>query len=130
MENKFNIPAACQYIKSHAVKKSTGLCARSVRLALNFAGVHIKPFPDCAIKYHTENVLSDYGFKLLTEHNPFLNGDICVINHGKHGHICIYVDGVWYSDFKQLHMIPYEYPCPYWIYRWKDVESIDYDLPF
>lgn len=89
--------------------RSSGLCAKHVRMALN------KLFgrgPDGgpSAKNYNERVLSqwqtkDAQYKKVEDNGSFQDFDIRVLQPSRrgnpHGHIEIYYKGQWYSDFKQ-----------------------------
>lgn len=91
--------------------KSTGYCARHIRIGLEYAGAVVNPRPTSAKDYG--NVLLKNGFKetnLTIDDYKAINGDVVVWNANiitKHGHIQVYVNGSgWLSDFRQLTIYP------------------------
>lgn len=133
INSKFDALGASLYAKNN-ITGEYGNCATYVRTAMEKGG-HFNigdnhPYSACCyVKF-----LPHWGFKLVyrdyvgntaTNFEP-KNGDIAVIagisNEGdkqKHGHIQIYNDGYWYSDFKCKTMWCYnDNGRPYQIYRW------------
>lgn len=108
----FDVEAATNYLTEHAKSKSTGYCARSIRLALEHGGLNTLNHPISASMYN--NYLSSLGFSKLAQSGYTGNqlpegykpqkGDIIVIGATKkhpHGHISMYNGTQWVSDFKQ-----------------------------
>lgn len=105
----FNINAAVRHLVSHAHKKSIHYCAQYVANAM-FAGGLI--FTRKASAYMYAGYLPQIGFECLAtktgrkSQNEWTQkyakaGDIAVMAHGQHGHICMYSGTQWISDFKQ-----------------------------
>ena len=116
------------------VKDGTrGSCAKYVRLALAAGGFHVEGYqPLSACRYAAH--LPYWGFHVVYEgvvggdHSQYKpqNGDISVIagkangeEKEKHGHIQVYYNGGWYSDFKARTMYCYGSPQgrPFKIFR-------------
>ncbi len=99
-------------------KKSYGWCARCVRTFLEAGGINTDGRPGSAYQYWKNGFLEKKGFKLLavifgkanqnnwTTANA-LPGDIAVMEHNVHGHICMYDGNNWVSDFRQNNAWPY-----------------------
>ena len=92
--------------------KSQHACARLVRLNLTtlFNGIHIDHWPVPAKDYDIDvlkqwnNASSCYHLQDPDTREPFLNFDVRVLekaDKNAFGHIEIYYNGTWYSDFKQ-----------------------------
>jgi hypothetical protein len=89
--------------------RSSGWCAKNVRLALNQLFGRGPAGGPSALKYD-ESVLSqwqtkDAQYKKVEDNGAFQDFDIRVLQPSgrgnPHGHIEIYYQGQWYSDFKQ-----------------------------
>ena len=100
-----------QKVKQILKTKSTGYCARHIRIGLEYAGGVVNPRPKSAKDYG--NVLLKNGFKeinLTIADYKAINGDVVVWNAhdtSAHGHIQVYVGGLgWLSDFKQNSIFP------------------------
>nr|DAM88314.1 MAG TPA: putative cytoplasmic protein [Caudoviricetes sp.] len=97
--------AATYASRHHEGPKSTGYCARYVANSLENAGYKFTR-QESAYMYATNGIMSKMGFTQIDPNTPPRNGDIYVFGRNKskgvkHGHIQIYKDGIWYSDFKQ-----------------------------
>lgn len=112
----FDIRKACEYITGNANRSSTGRCAKYVRLAIEAGGINTKGNPVSAWQY--AGFLPRLGFKLITTlstldsqrnftKNMARPGDIAVMAHGVHGHICMFNGNQWVSDFFQNNMWVY-----------------------
>lgn len=110
--NGFNVDLAVDYLTKNAKNASTGYCARSVRLALEYGGIRMPKNPQHAYLYN--NYLGSMGFKQilqsgytgnsLPENYTPQKGDIIVVSANKNhpsGHISMYNGEQWISDFKQ-----------------------------
>lgn len=110
----FNVGKACAYIASKAysqyIKGLCGKCAAFVRRALEAGGINTEGHPVSAYQY--ASFLPSKGFKkimTLATKESQLNftktqahaGDVAVMAHGQHGHICLFDGDRWVSDFKQ-----------------------------
>lgn len=113
---RFNINAALGWAKQNCLNKSIGRCAKYVRLMLNAGGINTAGNPVSAYQY--ASFLPKLGFKHIAsigtvdEQAKWTNtngrpGDIAVMAHGQHGHICMYTGYQWVSDFVQRKMWPY-----------------------
>lgn len=112
----WNLYAAVDYLIKHAAPKSQHQCAKYVRLAIEAGGISTAGRPVSAYQY--KDFLPKIGFKAIgsisgknsqdkwTKNNA-RKGDIAVMDHGEHGHICMFSGYQWISDFKQNHMWVY-----------------------
>lgn len=128
--NGFNIRAACEYILKRAYpkydKNKCGSCAKAVRSAID-VGFNTDPDigspknPKCSFTgkngrpvsaYQYATFLPKIGFKHIVtlsgndnqrqwSETQALPGDIAVMAHGKHGHICMWTGEQWVSDYMQ-----------------------------
>lgn len=101
---------------SRYVKGVCGKCAAKVRQMLEAGGINTAGHPISAYKY--AEFLPTIGFKHIatitgkkeqlswSAHNA-KPGDIAVMAHGEHGHICMWCGQQWVSDFKQSNMWVY-----------------------
>ena len=118
---KYDIDKAVSYIKTHAEKKSTSLCAKYVRLAIEAGGLE-----SSAVKRNAQNyltILKDLGFT-EEETTSYIKGDIVVFGIPKghdNGHIAMYTGSEWISDFKQNSIIVNDVytNAKKTIFRWK-----------
>lgn len=112
----WNLSAAIKHLVSSASGKSLHQCAKYVRQAIEAGGVSTVGRPVSACKYKT--FLPTIGFNAVGQISGKINqdnwsrrnarpGDIAVMDHGEHGHICMWSGTQWISDFKQNHMWPY-----------------------
>ena len=112
----WNLSAAIKHLVSSASGKSLHQCAKYVRQAIEAGGVSTVGRPVSACKYKT--FLPTIGFNAIGQISGKINqdnwsrknarpGDIAVMDHGEHGHICMWSGTQWISDFKQNHMWPY-----------------------
>lgn len=109
---KINLNVFTETAKDLVKPKSTGYCARHIRIALEKAGGIIEPRPVSAKDYG--RVMTDNDFNLVCEiindGYKAKNGDVIVWGANtatKHGHIQVYVQGYgWVSDFKQATIFP------------------------
>lgn len=112
----WNISAAIQYLVKHAAPTSCHQCAKYVRLAIEAGGLSTAGRPISACKY--VDFLPKIGFNHIGSIKGKANqanwtkrsarpGDIAVMDHGEHGHICMYSGRQWISDFKQNNMWVY-----------------------
>ena len=121
---------AADYAKRNANSKSIGKCAAYVSKAMRDAGagsMSDRPMSACAYSKFMKfwgftEVYSNFG-ATMEGYEP-QKGDVAVIagtNKKKHGHIHIYNDGMWYSDFGCR--TPWCYGDegrPYIVYRWEN----------
>lgn len=95
-------------------KKSRGQCAKAVRSFIEAGGISTEGRPVSAYKY--VSYLPTKGFRHIaklegTQQQQSFRpqpGDISVMAHGKHGHICMWNGSQWVSDFPQNNMWPYK----------------------
>lgn len=119
---------AADFAKNRANTSSIGACARYVREAMQMAGagsMDDRPHSACAYSKFMEfwGFTKVYeGFGPSTEGYSPTKGDVAVIagtDTKKHGHIHIYNDGKWYSDFGANTVFCYkDNGRPYIVYRW------------
>lgn len=98
-----------QRILSAAQQKSQGRCALYVRRALQAAGYKVTPQPSAYM--YADGVLAKAGFRTVSQRNyqPQI-GDVVVFNRtpkNPHGHIQVYTQEGWMSDFRQRSMMVY-----------------------
>lgn len=114
--NGFNVVKALEWAKNNVGIKSVGSCAKYVRQMLEAGGINISGRPSSAYQY--AGFLPKIGFKhiaVLKSKSEQLKwsayqavpGDIAVMAHGQHGHICMWTGKQWVSDFVQHNMWPY-----------------------
>lgn len=112
----FDIDKAIEYGNTHLLSKTSGQCAKHVRLMLEAGGLDTTGRPVAACNYDT--FLPKIGFTQIATLNNRLSqtefskksviiGDIAVMDHAKYGHICIWNGKNWISDFRQNNMWPY-----------------------
>ena len=112
----FNVSKALEWAKNNVGPKSDGRCARYVRSMLEAGGMNTAGRPVSAYQY--AGYLPKKGFKHIASlstkseqaawsNSNALPGDIAVMAHGQHGHICMFTGKQWVSDFVQNHMWPY-----------------------
>ena len=101
---------------SHYIKGACGKCAKKVREMLEAGGINTNGHPVSAYQY--AGFLPKIGFrhiatlKTKSEQASWTSsnarpGDIAVMAHGEHGHICMWCGRQWISDFKQNSMWVY-----------------------
>lgn len=123
----FHVNNACTYARYKSNVKSSGKCAKFVRLMLEAGGIDTTGHPVSAKDY--ARFLPKIGFKhIATVHGKadqsswtLLSakpGDIAVMAHAVHGHICMYTGEMWASDFKQRNMWVYGGDGTCEIFRW------------
>lgn len=103
----FDVERAVKTLNRNARGKSTGYCAKYVRLALEAGGLKMLNHPSSASDY--DKYLPSLGFQKLEkdEHYVPKKGDIVVTKAFKgnknhpYGHISMYNGEQWVSDFKQ-----------------------------
>lgn len=136
----FNIAAACSFAASNALPRSVKRCARYVRKALEAGGLNTSGRPEGANQY--KYYLPTIGFKhiaTLTGREQQAqwssinaqNGDLSVMDHGRYGHICMWIKNHWVSDFVQNNMWPYSNPyngtC--YIFRYTgEISNADFNI--
>ena len=112
----FNVSKALEWAKNNVGPKSIGRCARYVRSMLEAGGMNTAGRPVSAYQY--AGYLPKKGFKHIASlsskseqaawsNSKALPGDIAVMAHGQHGHICMFTGKQWVSDFVQNNMWPY-----------------------
>lgn len=126
---KWDIKKSVDYLSKNALGKSIGCCAKYVRLAIEAGGLSTEGRPVSAYQYI--NFLPTIGFKQIKKitgktkqynwsHTNAHPGDIAVMNHGKHGHICMWDGKNWVSDFRQNNMWVYAGDGECVIFRYND----------
>jgi hypothetical protein len=124
----FNVEIAIKTLNKNALLKSSGYCAKYVRLSLEAGGIKTNNRPGSAKDY--DSFLKKKGFYAINSRNYIpLRGDIVVMeafmgakkNH-PHGHIQMYNGTQWVSDFRQKAFWPgsdyRNYKPDYTILRW------------
>ena len=102
------VEKAIATLNANASAKSNHYCARHVRIAIEAGGISTAGRPGSACKY--VYFLPKIGFNLLTQIYGRANqaawsksnaqkGDIAVMDHDVHGHICMWNGSRWVSDF-------------------------------
>lgn len=131
-DGKFDILKACNWFYTNVTGAAKHWCARYVRKALEAGGLDTSKRPNWAWKYI--NYLPTIGFKFvkkvrrenLKNYTPEV-GDISVYMKGNNpsvpGHICMYTDKGWYSDFKQRNMFVYQSTNEAYIFRYEGKTS-------
>ena len=130
MTTGWNLNGALAALNNNAQIKSSGWCARYVRTAIEAGGVSTAGRPASAYLY--TSFLPKIGFNLVTtlfgksaqaqwSSSDAKQGDISVMSHGQHGHICMWNGRQWVSDFFQNNMWPYSGDGTCAIYRWDGV---------
>lgn len=112
----FNIGAACASAQVMCGAKSKGSCAKYVRMMLEAGGLSTagRPVSACNYKFYLPTI----GFAHIGTITGVANqaswtsanakpGDLAVMDHGVHGHICMWTGSRWCSDFIQNKMWPY-----------------------
>lgn len=130
----FHVNRAIQYGLRHAypkyIKGKCGHCAASVRLMLmskEGGNLDLKGWPGSAYQY--AEFLPKIGFRHIATLNTAkdqakwtslsaMPGDIAVMPHAVHGHICMFTGNIWVSDFKQHNMWVYGGDGTCAIFRW------------
>lgn len=100
----FDAGKAASWLIQNSHSSSIGRCAKYVRMGIEAGGISTAGRPVAAQEY--VNFLPRIGFNQIGSGSPQV-GDICVINHGKYGHISMYCGSQWISDFKQRGPIVY-----------------------
>lgn len=112
----WNVGASIRTLINNAGNYSKHQCAKYVRMALEAGGINTNNRPESAYKY--KNFLPTIGFNLIGKiygkesqdrwsSTNARQGDIAVMDHGVHGHICMWSGSQWISDFKQKNMWVY-----------------------
>lgn len=123
----WNLSAAIKHLVSHASSSSNHQCAKYVRMAIEAGGLSTAGRPVSACDY--KNFLPTIGFKAIGKIHGKSNqvswtnrsarpGDIAVMDHGVHGHICMYSGQRWISDFVQNNMWVYGGDGTCYIFRY------------
>ena len=113
----WNIQNAISFLSRNAKSKSIGHCAKYVRMAIEAGGLSTGGRPGSAYQY--KGYLPKIGFNAIGNilgkekqkewsRNNAKPGDIAVMNHGEHGHICMWNGSKWISDFPQNNMWVYD----------------------
>ena len=114
MAATFNAGAAASWLISYSSSSSQGQCAKFVRMGIEAGGISTAGRPVAAQDYIY--FLPTIGFNVIPQPNPPRVGDLCVISHGRYGHICMFCGTQWISDFKQTSfMVYHEGVRGYWI---------------
>ena len=113
----WNINKAIQKAESVKTRTSSGKCAMYVRQFLEAGGLDLTGHPVSAKDYacflpkigftNIANIASRAEQTKFTE-NEAVPGDVAVMEHGTHGHICLWTGKAWVSDFIQRNMWPYQ----------------------
>ena len=112
----FDIAAAIRKAAQIVLPKSIARCASFVRVMLEAGGINMAGHPVSAYQY--ASFLPSKGFRHIAtlstreEQTKFTNtaarpGDVGVMAHGQHGHICFFTGKQWVSDFVQRNMWVY-----------------------
>ena len=124
--NTWNVNRALAALRGNARVKSSGYCARYVRMAIEAGGISTAGRPGSAYLY--KGYLPRIGFNFVTKtygrelqrrwsSQQAKPGDIAVMDHGKHGHICMWDGSRWISDFFQNNMWVYSGEGQCYLYR-------------
>ena len=127
-DGKWDINRSVAWINANSGPKSKHCCAKYVRMAMEAGGISTAGRPGSAYLY--TGYLPKIGFEHIAtlstrkEQNSFSSssaqpGDIAVMSHGKHGHICMWNGSQWVSDFKQNNMWVYSGEGVCRIFRYK-----------
>lgn len=112
----FNAGAAASWLIANSGPSSKHQCAKYVRMGIEHGGISTAGRPMAAQDY--VYFLPKIGFNQISSGSPQV-GDLCVINHGKYGHICMWCGSQWISDFKQRNAVPYSSGVNgVWYYRY------------
>lgn len=116
----FDAARAASFLMENAGTTSIGRCAKYVRMSIEAGGISTAGRPVAAQDY--VNFLPTIGFNEIKDTEPHQVGDLCVINHGKYGHICMWCGSQWISDFKQRRPVPYNSGVNgVWFYRFNGI---------
>ena len=113
----WNINKAIQKAESVKTRTSSGKCAMHVRQFLEAGGLDLTGHPVSAKDY--ASFLPKLGFVNIANiafrseqtrftENDAVPGDVAVMEHGQHGHICMFTGKYWVSDFIQNNAWPYQ----------------------
>ncbi len=104
---QYNVDDVTKYLREHAYEKSQGKCAKAVRLALEAGGLDTTGRPTATVDYN-DGFLQSLGFiEVSPENYTPQAGDIVVHERQAghpYGHITIYDETEWISDFVQIDM--------------------------
>jgi hypothetical protein len=107
-EQQLNVNAACTWLRSYAKRKSSGWCARYVRMALNRGGLSLPHGMSAGYAKDYLRILPKNGWDEIPANEAGQPGDVVVVGpYPKHqnGHIAMCIgDGQWASDFLQKTM--------------------------
>lgn len=140
----WNVGLACATLISNSKAKSGHKCAAYVEIAIAAGGGPLKNKMDCGTKgdYATNlrynNILEKNNFVMIDNgvvgaygdtKIPLQSGDVAIIGddaqmRSTKFHACMYCSKGWISDFRQLHMNPYDKSYPYAIYRYKNKKKV------
>lgn len=123
---EWNISRAINALNANARGKAKHQCAKYVRMAIEAGGISTAGRPVSACKY--KGYLPKIGFNFVTTLYGRSNqaswsqqnakvGDIAVMDHGVHGHICMWNGSRWISDFYQNNMWVYSGDGMCYLYR-------------
>ena len=123
----WDINKAIYALNRNAAGSAQHLCARYVRMAIEAGGISTAGRPGSAYQYQW--YLPKIGFNKITqitgrsEQSSWSSsnakaGDIAVMEHGQHGHICMWNGSRWVSDFFQNNMWVYSGNGTCYLYRY------------
>jgi hypothetical protein len=107
-----------QYAAMHAGIRSTHKPGKAVFAAVMSVLALWMPFavptvwPPAPQPAQFGAVLEQYGFQLVATSALREDGDVAVwssVDHHEHGHVQVYFEGAWYSDFKQNERSPWRH---------------------
>lgn len=123
--NNSKAAKAADIARTNAKEKSTGKCARFVRIALQKAGYK---FDSVISAYMYVDILPRIGFTKIASNTPPQKGDIVIYGEAPthpHGHIQIYDGRNWISDFIQKSINPYRNKSSAGVMTlWRDTNSV------
>ena len=103
--------AASRIARNKAQNKSSGQCAKYVRIALETAGYRLPGGGGLnslgrtnAKEYHNLGILKKIGFQEISLNSKYQTGDVMVFTSAyghNYGHIQMFDGEIWVSDFKQ-----------------------------
>jgi hypothetical protein len=95
---------AADYLHTHAMSRSSGHCARSVRLALEASGLDTRSHPESAKDYGPFLISLGFVIVRLDNYAP-MTADVAVLQPFEggdpNGHVEMYDGQHWVSDFVQ-----------------------------
>lgn len=123
----WDINKAIYALNRNAAGSAQHLCARYVRMAIEAGGISTAGRPGSAYQYQW--YLPKIGFNKITQiygreeqrawsNSTAKTGDIAVMEHGQHGHICMWNGSRWVSDFFQNNMWVYSGNGTCYLYRY------------